>query len=362
MRTRLLTILQSGRIADATAVCVLFCRLAVCFGQQALPEDMHTCALASIEYVYTEKFKQAEEEAKKIVDINPEHPAGYFFLAVAIDSWMMYYQSSKREEEFYRCCDRAIDNGERLLSKDPNNAWVKFFMGGADGYKGTYESRYERWITSFRHGWKGVSTLMDLSKTNPDIHDINFGVGTYHYWRSALTKMLWWMPGVGNKCEEGIKEIYDAKNFGIYTKIASAVSLIAILTNEKRYEEAAKICDEMLAKYPTTLVFCWGKARALFGMERYEDAEQAYQYILSRVESEAIDNHYNAALCHLWLAKTYLKMKRYTQSTAECNRMNYYNFDNEIKKRLDKYFSEANSIKDQAKAASLKKQEAEFTP
>ena len=58
---------------------------------------MHACALASIEYVYTEKFKQAEEEARKIIDDDPRHPAGYFFLAVAIDSWMMYYQSSKRE-------------------------------------------------------------------------------------------------------------------------------------------------------------------------------------------------------------------------------------------------------------------------
>jgi tetratricopeptide (TPR) repeat protein len=350
------------RVANIGFICAALCRFSECAGQQALPEAMQGRALAGIEYVYTEKFKQAEDEAKKLIDENPEHPAGYFFMAVAVDAWMAYYQSSKREEEFYRCCDLTIDKGERWLAKDPSDAWVKFFVGGADGYKGTYESRYERWITSFRHGWKGVSTLMDLYKTNPEIHDINFGVGTYHYWRSSLTKMLWWMPGVGNKCSEGIKELYDAKNFGVFTKITACVNLIAILINEKRYEEAAKICDEMLLKYPTTLAFCWGKAQALFGLERYEDAKQVYEYILGRVESEPIDNHFNATVCHFWLAKIFLKMKGYTQSVAECNRMNYYKFDDEIKKRLDKYFSEANSIKDQARAAGLKMQEAEFTP
>jgi tetratricopeptide (TPR) repeat protein len=353
---------QIRRIADIGVLCIALGRLFPSTGQPALPGTMQGGALASIEYVYTEKFKQAEDEAKSLIDKNPEHPAGYFFMAVAVDAWMAYYQSSKREEEFYRNCDMAIDNGERWLAKDPSNAWVKFFIGGADGYKGTYESRYERWITSFRHGWKGVSTLMDLAKTNPEIHDINFGVGTYHYWRSSMTKMLWWMPGVGNKCDEGIKEVCDAKNFGVFTKIPACVNLIAILLNEKRFNEADRISDEMLLKYPTTLLFCWGKAQALFGLGRYEDSKQVYEYVLSRVESEPIDNHYNAALCHFWLAKIFLKMKWYTQSVAECNRISYYKFDDEIKKRLEKFISEANSIKDQARAASLKMQEPEFTP
>jgi tetratricopeptide (TPR) repeat protein len=341
---------------------LLLAPFSLCFGNQALPEDMHAWILSNVEDIYNEKFKQAEDEAKRIIKKYPEHPAGYFFFAAAIEAWMIYYQSSKREEDFYRCCDKAIETGERLLDKDPGNAWVKFFYGGADGYKGTYESRYERWITSFRHGWKGMSALQEIKKSNPEIRDVNYGIGMYNYWRSAMTKMLWWMPGIGDNSREGIKQLYEAKNFGVYTRISAAEHLIPILCNEGKFSDALNICDEMLERYPTALVFYWGRGEALVGMERFEEAQRIYQYILSRVEAEANDNHYNAVLCHFWLAKIFFQQKQFTQSIAECNRMQYYKLDVEIRKRLDKYFRNANTIKNQAQQASLNKQEGEFKP
>jgi tetratricopeptide (TPR) repeat protein len=275
---------------------------------------------------------------------------------------MSYYESDKREEEFYRFCDLAIEKAENLVGKDPNNAWALFFLGGADGAKGTYESRYEKWITSFRHGWKGVSTLQSLYKKYPDIKDIYYGLGMYDYWRSALTKILWWMPGIENRTEQGIRELLVAKNDGVYTSVSASADLIVIFNNEKRFQDALTIAEEMLVRFPGSLAFCWGKASALFGLGRFDEAEGLYRYVLEQVESEPYDNHYSAVVCHFWLAKIYLKMKRYTQSIAECNRMGYYNLDADIKKRLDKYFAEAGKFKEQAKAANMKNPEAEVVP
>jgi tetratricopeptide (TPR) repeat protein len=348
-------------LVKAQAVFVLLICFRLCMAVNVVPDDMNAFAMSSIEYVYNEKFRQAEDEAKNIIKKYPQHPAGYFFLAVAIDAWMEYYQSNSREDEFYRCCDKAIECGERILDREPDNFWVKFFSAGADGYKGTYETRYEKWITAFRHGWKGVSSLMEIQKKAPEIHDVNFGIGTYDYWRSAMTKMLWWMPGVSNKSKEGIAQLYDSRKFGIYTRIASSKNLITILINEKRFNEALDICNEMLEKYPATLMFYWGKAEAFYWLEKYDQSEQLYHYILSRVEAESIDNHYNAVLCHLWLARIYLKKKMYTQAIAECNRMKNYKIDAGIMARLDKYFSEANSIKKESEAATLSRQE-EYKP
>jgi tetratricopeptide (TPR) repeat protein len=343
-------------------ILLLLVGASLCLAVQQLPDDMHSWVAASIENVYNEKFGQAEDEAKRIIKKYPEHPAGYFCLAAAIEAWMKYYQTDKREEDFYRCCDKAIETGERLLDKDPTNAWVKFFYGGADGYKGTYESRYERWITSFRHGWKGVSVLLEIKKTNPEIHDVNYGIGMYNYWRSAMTKTLRWMPGVGDKTKEGVQQLFDAKNFGIYARGSAAEQLIPVLCNENRFTEALAVCDEMLEHYPTTLVFYWGRGAIFFGMERYEEAKRIYEYVLSRVEAEPLDNHFNAVLCHFWLAKIFLRQKLYTQSLAECNRMQNYKLDGEIRKRLDKYFQEAMKLRSQAQEASINKQEGEYRP
>jgi tetratricopeptide (TPR) repeat protein len=341
---------------------LIFLLVRPCQAVRPLPEDMHAAVAASIENVYNEKFKQAEEEARRIIKKYPEHPAGYFCFAAAIEAWMRFYQSDKREEDFYRCCDKAIETAERLLDKDPSDAWVKFFYGGADGYKGAYESRYERWITSFRHGWKGVSALLEIGKSDPEIRDVNYGIGMYNYWRSAMTKRLRWLPGVGDNTELGIKQMFDAKNFGLFTRSSAAEQLIPVLNNENRFGDALVICDEMLERYPTTLTFYWGRGAALFGLERYEEARKIYEYILSRVEAEAIDNHYNAVLCHYWLAKIFLQQKLYTQSLAECNRMQNYKLDDEIRKRLDKFFREAAGFKTQAQQAGMSKREGEFKP
>ena len=332
------------------------------FATPQLPEDIHAMALASVDYVYKEKFKLAEEEAKKIIKKYPGHPAGYFFYAAALEAWMSYYETDKREVEFYRFCDLAIEKAENMIGRDPNDAWALFFLGGADGVKGTYESRYEKWITSFRHGWKGVATLQSLYKKCPDIKDTYYGLGLYDYWRSTLTKLLWWMPGIENRTEQGIRELVVAKTGGVYTGVSASAELMVVLNNEKRFREALTIAEELLVRFPGSLVFCWGKAVSLFGLGRFDESEAVYRFILERVEVEPVDNHYNAVLCHFRLAQIYLKLKRYTQSIAECNRMGYYSLDVDIKKRLDKYFSEAGKLKDQAQAANIRNQETEVVP
>jgi hypothetical protein len=331
-------------------------------GSQRLLPDIHELALESIDFMCREKFRPAEEEAKKIIKKYPNNPAGYFFCAAVVESWMSYYESNRREEEFYRYCDLAVEKAENILNRNPDDEWALFFQGGAEGCKGTYESRYEKWITSIRHGWKGFSCLQTLHRKKPDFKDVSYGLGTYDYWRTTLTRLLWWMPGVPNRTEQGIRELKEAKNEGIYTRNAASTSLIFVLNNEHRFRESLIIAEEMLARYPGALVFCQGKAAALFGLGRYGEAESVYRFILSRVESEQYDNHYNAVICHFWLAKIYLKMKWYTQSIAECNRMEYYKITNDIRNRLGKYFSDAGKIKSESRAASIGKTGAEMAP
>jgi len=341
----------------AVVLCYIFCLTFSGSAAPPLPEDLHKWALSSLDNVYNEELKEAEEVARRIIRKYPDHPAGYFIQAVVIDAWMLKFQSNKKENELYRYCDLAIEKGEKLLSKEPGNEWAKFFIGGADGYKGTYEARYERWITAFRFGWKGVSVLLELQDSKSDIIDINYGVGSYDYWRSALMKTLWWMPGIEDKRESGIQKLYKARQRGVYTKNFASSALVDILLNEKRFEEALKIADEMLERYGSSTVFQWGRARSLFGLKRYDEASKSIQVILSRVEADPQDNHYNAALCHLWLAKIALESGQFDQVIAECNRIGHYVFNDEIKKRLDKPFSEARDLRKRALSAQQKAEE-----
>jgi len=318
---------------------------------------MHQEIISAIDQIYNENLKEAEDHIRRIIKRYPEHPAGYFFMAVLLDSWMYLYQTNSKESEFYRYCDLAIEKAEKILDKKgaASNEWIRFFMGGADGYKGTFEARYERWITAFRYGWKGVSVLLDLEKDKSTIVDINYGIGSYDYWRSAMIKVIWFMPKVENRSQRGIQRLYYARQNGIYTKVTASAALIDILLNESRYSEALGISKEMLAKYPNSTLGRWGMAKSLFGLKQYDQAVVEFNSILSKVEAASIDNHYNGALCHLWLAKIEFEKGNYIGAIAECNRMNHYEYEESIRKRLDKFFSEAASIKKQAMGRSGKK-------
>jgi tetratricopeptide (TPR) repeat protein len=313
-----------------------------------LPADMHGWAQTSVDLVFKEEYRGAEEEAKKILRAYPDHPAGYFFMAAVAEAWMQRYQSNKREAEFYRSCDQAVEKAEKILASDPNDDWARFFMGGAEGYKGTFEARYERYITAFRYGWKGVSVFLKMAAGGSNNPDINFGIGTYDYWRSALMKMLWWMPGVEDKRQVGIEKLKGVIQNGVYTRAAAACVLIDVYMNEKRYEEALSVANDMGKKYPRAIAFMWGKAAALHNLKRYDEAAAVYRAIYAKCENDQNANHYNAVKARLGMARAFLASGKNSEALEQVNAVGAYSLSKDIKKRLDPDLAEANTIRKRA--------------
>jgi len=333
-------------------LCLLLFPVLILAEAPKLPDDMHAWAIASVDMVFKEDFRNAEEEAKKIIRKYPDHPAGYFFQAAVLDAWMFRYQSRRREREFFRLCDQAVERAEKILSSNRNDDWARFFMGGAEGYKGTYEGRYERWVTAFRHGWKGVSIFQNMASSGSKIPDIQFGIGTYDYWRSALMKLLWWMPGVSDNREVGIAKLKGVIENGIYSRSAAAMVLIDIYLNECRFADALELSNEMIKKYPRAMVFRWGQAAAFQGLEMHEDAIKAYQFILSRNEADQGSNHYNSILARTAIARSMVASGKNAGALEQVAAINRYDLDKDIRKRLDKTFSEVNTLRRQAESRS----------
>jgi len=293
-----------------------------------------------IRLIYQERFAEAQDLLARMTKKYPEHPAGYFFQAAALDAVMQHYASDRHEQRFFELCDKAIRVGEQYLRSHPNDVWAGFFVGGANGFKGTYEARYERWISAFRNGYEGVSIFQKIAQRAPGFADVGMGLGTYDYWRSRLTKTLWWMPGVEDRREQGIQELRNTMERGVYTKEGSASALMWALMEEKRFADALLVTERMLALYPNCRVFLWAQGEALYRLGRYKQAEDVFVYILDTVEADADDNHYNAITCRHFLSKIYFERKIYYKAMAECRRIQRYPLDQKIKTRHGKFLSE----------------------
>jgi hypothetical protein len=311
---------------------------------KTLPGEMHDLALSSVKNAFSEKFKNAENDAKSIIKKYPDHPAGYFFYAAVLNYHMEYLQSEKYEDEFYKYCDLAISKGEKLAEKQPGNAWPKFFIAGANGLKGKYEARYEKLVTAFKHGWRGVVIFREILKDNKELYDVLYGIGTYDYWRSTKTKLLWWLPGIQDKREVSIKILYELKTKGLYVKESASLELLEILNNEKRYAEVVKVANEFLKAYPSNMKCHWEKAKALIGLEEYKNAEKSFNYIMNRLKSESFENNYNVVLCNCYLIEIYFAQKKYDRCLIELDVIKSLELSSISQKRLGKHLDKVFAI------------------
>jgi tetratricopeptide (TPR) repeat protein len=326
--------------------------LLICAAQcSVLCPDMHSWALETIAAIYNEQYKDAEATAAKIIKKYPDHPAGYFFTAAAIDSWMAAHLSDAREDDFYSCCDKAIDKADKMLDRNPRDEWAHFFKGGAEGCKGAFEFRHERWITAGRHGWKGVSILQKLRDQHCGIPDCEYGIGCYEYWRSALAERLWWMPRVKDRRAHGIEKLLDVQKSGIYTRASASGSLIDIFLNEKRYAEALAVAAEAEQRYPNCRAFTLGRIKAGFGLGQFEEAAAACRQLLARAGKDPDDGHAFTAVCHFWIARIDSAIGSYTDCIAECSLMRKFPVTDDTKDLLENYFLGAKRLREAAVTA-----------
>lgn len=317
-------------------------------GPRPLPAEMHAYAMASIDLVYREEFEAAFETARAIIQKQPDHPAGYFFCAAALDAWMRHHQSNAREDVFYRYCNLAVEKATALEDKGKEDAWSMFFKGGAEGLKGNYEMRYERWITAFRYGWKGVTVLRDVQEEYRDMPDVAYGVGSYLYWRSAMARVLKWLPGVKDERAKGIELLQIARQQGIYTRVASSEALVAAMLNERQYQTALGIVDSLLLDYPVCMTLQMKRASALYGLGRKEDAERVYHIVLARALSSPEPNLHTAVVARYWLARIHFEHGRYASCIAECEGVLTYSLPGSEQRRLDEYLSGVRELRQQA--------------
>jgi tetratricopeptide (TPR) repeat protein len=274
----------------------------------------------ALDFVYSDRFSEALKVFEGLKKQYPSHPIGYFFTAATLDARMAFYLSSNEEKEFTINCEKAIQLGEAAMQSSPDDNWNLFFTGGAYGTLGAYQGRYKKYITSFRNGLSGVDLLKQVYKNDPRFMDALFGVGVYIYWSSKLSKLLWWMPGVGDNREEGVLNLKKATASGIYATFPAATNLAAILNLEGRFDEAAKVSLEWMVKYPDNRALSFELGEALIGKGEFDRAYSIFEKILDMCDSEERNNKVQALKCHLFMATINEKKKNYISAMAHSRR------------------------------------------
>ena len=260
--------------------------------------------------VHNLKYEEAIETFRELINHYPDHPIGYFYVAAVYDLINQNYRITTFEDAYEEAIDRAIEKGEKYLSKQPRDALAHFYLGGAYGFRGLHKVRKRQWLQVFADGYRGLRHLQISLKLRPDLYDAYYGLGLYHYWRSAMAGVLRYLPLISDTRQKGINELRLAIEKGRYVKIECSFALAAVYYNEARYDSALAIYDTLYARFPNDPSAIYMRARTLEKLGRWEEVLELSKHLLDMITSYPHQSIGYQVECHYLIAKALHKLGR----------------------------------------------------
>jgi tetratricopeptide (TPR) repeat protein len=273
-------------------------------------EETDSLIALGMKEVHSLRYDSAIAVFKKLIDLHPDHPMGYFYVAAIYDLINQNYRITVFEDEYEKAIDLAIKKGEEYLRKNRGDAIAHFYLGGAYGFRGLHRVRKRQWIQVFIDGYKGLRNLQKSLALRPDLYDAYYGLGLYHYWRSAMAGILRFLPIVQDKRQQGIEELKLAIQKGRYVKIETLFALCAVYYNEEMYDSALAINDTLYALFPSDPSALYMRVRILEKLSRWEEMLAIARKLLKVLEDYPHKSYGYLVECHYLIARALVELGR----------------------------------------------------
>lgn len=240
-----------------------------------------------IDAIYNVQFQEAEGYFKRVRELYPQHPAGYFMDAM-VDWWRITLSPRKYafDDLFKTKIDRVIKVCDDLLANEPKNVTALFFKGGAMGFLGRYYVTRKNYVDAIGVAKDAMDILTECQKIAPYNHDIMLGTGIYNYFAVVLPEetpllkpLMLFLPSGDRKL--GLLQLKAAANKAQYAANEAKVLLItAYYQYEKNTSEAYTYAHDLATRYPNNPSFQRALGRCLVSLGRSDTAEILWRNVI----------------------------------------------------------------------------------
>lgn len=274
----------------------------------------HQSVSRALTLAYTDRYEEAVATIDTLVAAHPTHPAPSFFKAFIYQNWMLNYRLNRYEKELEESARRTIETGNRMMESD-DDPWLNFLVGAAYGYRGLHRFRKHQWIRAYFDCRKGIDNLQEALTRSPDLYDCHLGLGSYHYWRSARSRLIrrvvFWMR---DRRELGLSQLRLAVDRGVFSSHEAIHGLMLAHFDHGDYDEALALNDTAMRLYePPSLGALYMRGRLMARLERWEEVETLFEQIRERLPDESVG--YDVE-CMYWIARAYHGQGRAAEAAA----------------------------------------------
>jgi hypothetical protein len=262
-----------------------------------LPELVRRHYVTISEGVYAnalEDYRHAESLFVKLSLEEPDHPMGPLMRAATLNVEMVDNERYARAEEFWALLDTAEARAKSWVKAHPGDAWAACCLGHVHGYRAVWEGRFGSWFKALKRGLNARGAYHEALKADSNCIDAYIGLGSYHYWKSAKSEFINWLPVlVNDDKEKGLREMHVALERGWFTQGAAAAGLVAMNRHRKQFDSALALAREWQAVYPEGKAFLWGQAYCLFDLRRDAEALAVFDSLKARLAADTGQGWFN---------------------------------------------------------------------
>ena len=328
------------------------------FGAQALCEvstdskEVEEIILQGLDYVHQDETFKAVDEFKKLIELFPDDPIGYFYVSATLQTMMDDFRNYSYLDEFNKYMDLAIEKGEERKKRGNLTAHDCLYLGGAIGYRGINKALTGDWFGAFVDGLKGKGYLEKALELNPEFYDVYYGLGTYHFWKSLKSKIFWWLPFVKDNRQMGIDMIKLAIEKGKYSTEDAKYALVRIYVENKEYQNAFAMIEKLSKSKPDRPFLLWFLGRAQLETKMYKEAINAYQTLLKTLVASPYYHPEGEVECRYWLALAYFENENFEDSRKQIDAISAFEKKSQENKNIKYFIEEAKALGKKIKKGS----------
>ncbi len=315
-------------------------------------KEVEQIILQGLDYVHQDEFFKASDEFKKLIDLFPDDPIGYFYVSATLQTMMDDFRNYGYLDEFNKYMDLAIEKGEEKKKRGNLVAYDCLYLGGAIGYRGIHKALTGDWFGAFVDGLKGKGYLERALKLDPEFYDVYYGLGTYHFWKSLKSKIFWWLPFVKDNRQMGIDMIKLAIEKGKYSTEDAKFALVRIWVENKEYEKAFTMISELEKTHPDRPFLLWFLAQAQRETQQYDETINTYQRLLEALTDSPYYHPEGEVECRYWLALAYFEDKNFEDSRKQIDAILAFEKKSQENKNIKHFVKKAKGLRKKIKKDS----------
>jgi tetratricopeptide (TPR) repeat protein len=227
-------------------------------------------------------------------------------------------EDPKARDEIKSLSDKAFNQANDELRKNPNDVNALFARGWARSLEATYLAMVER---SFGAGLRlALGAKNDHEKVlqlDPNYVDAKMVTGIYEYVVGALPfafKLLIGFAGIHGSKTEGMAMLKDAAARGVITSVESRTSMSLFLRREAKYQQALAITRTLKAQYPHDYLFCLEEANLSKDAGEGMKAVDLYRQLVSEAKQPGYFASAHLELAYFGLGDSLRGQRLYQES------------------------------------------------